>query len=305
MALGERNGRAAGPRPSVVRGAKPRLGGLAICAALALSGCEMDFEMPETDWFGRSHEVPVAQDPGPTATGSPTPLALAGLPQPPRAATGTASPPAAQAPAQGEPGVALAPADSLPLLASRDAAYVAGTRRASQTPRAQQTPAAADPGTPTRAGSDDSEDGSFKVQLASYLSLDAVEREWARLQAAYPELVGDKSLSVRESDLGADGVVYGVRTGTFPDIDSAQAFCAEMAARNEDCLVVGGPGAARRVASQGESKALADVQKEALFEQFLQWQRRRSYGIDGGETTEAERSELFERFLEWREQRIE
>lgn len=292
MALSERNGRAAGPRPSAVRGAKARLGGLAICAALALSGCEMDFEMPETDWFGRSHEVPVAQDPGPTATGSPAPLALAGRPQPP----------AAQAPAQGEPGVVLAPADSLSLLASRDAAYVSGARRASQTPR---TPAAAEPGTPTRAGSDDSEDGGFKVQLASYLSLDAVEREWARLQAAYPELVGDRRLSVRESDLGADGVVYGVRTGTFPDIDSAQAFCTEMAARNEDCLVVGGPGTARRVASQGGSKALADVQKEALFEQFLQWQRRRSFGIDGDEPTEAERSELFERFLEWREQRSE
>jgi len=307
----------------------------------------MPFEMPETGLFGRSHEVPVAEDSATPDVGSPTPLALAGSGQPDQAADGAAGPETTEsastatqvateapteapsaAPTEAEPGVALAPAESPPLLASREAAFVAGypsnrqPATGDEAAPAEPAPETAAPSAPAVApdaaadaasseepdGAPDSNpkaEGSYKVQLASYVSMEVAEQEWTRLQTAYPELLGDKTLSVREAKLDAGDVVYGIRTGAFPDLDSAKEFCQEMATRDEDCMVVGGPGTTQRVVSQSETKDLADVQKDALFEQFLQWQRRRSYGIDENAPADADESELFEQFIEWQQQRSE
>ena len=188
----------------------------------------MPFEMPEPDWFGRSHEVPVAEG---TVTGgsgaadgaAPTQLALDGSSEPAatesnapaQAVTSTAQGTAQAGAAQAEApqaaasqatttqtstnqagtnqagsgttgGVALAPADSVPLLASREAAFVAGYPDTSQAiaPTNPDSSGATAAASPNNGSATTENAGSFKVQIASYLSMEAVEREWVRLKRA-------------------------------------------------------------------------------------------------------------------------
>ncbi|MFQ5775185.1 MAG: SPOR domain-containing protein [Kiloniellaceae bacterium] len=80
--------------------------------------------------------------------------------------------------------------------------------------------------------------GSFLVQLASLKDRKGVTGEWARLQKAFPGLLGDKELAVQTVDLRGRGTFHRVRAGYFPDRASAEALCAQLKAKKQDCLVV-------------------------------------------------------------------
>ena len=78
----------------------------------------------------------------------------------------------------------------------------------------------------------------YFVQLASVKSDDGARKEWARMQRAHPDLLGDLELSVQSADLGERGVFFRIRTGPFPNRATAQDMCWQIEAAKLGCLVV-------------------------------------------------------------------
>ena len=83
--------------------------------------------------------------------------------------------------------------------------------------------------------------GEYFVQIASLKSEDGARREWARMQRAHPDLLGDLELKVQPADLGERGVFFRVRTGPFPNKATALDMCWQIKAAKLGCLVVRGP----------------------------------------------------------------
>jgi cell division septation protein DedD len=78
----------------------------------------------------------------------------------------------------------------------------------------------------------------FVIQLASFSSMDAVAREWVRLQRSFPDLLGGRSLNTQTADVGNRGTFYRLQTGPFASRSTAEQACAHLKARKQDCLVV-------------------------------------------------------------------
>lgn len=81
--------------------------------------------------------------------------------------------------------------------------------------------------------------GRVTVQLAAFRTRANAEGGWQRLRAAHPDQLGDRALIMRETDLGDRGIYYRVRTGPFADVAAAKAFCAQLRARDQACVVKG------------------------------------------------------------------
>jgi hypothetical protein len=58
------------------------------------------------------------------------------------------------------------------------------------------------------------------------------------MQSSAPDLFIGANLDIQRADLGAKGVFYRLRVGTFPDRDAAKEFCADVKAAGKDCMVV-------------------------------------------------------------------
>jgi cell division septation protein DedD len=82
--------------------------------------------------------------------------------------------------------------------------------------------------------------GAYFVQLASVKSEQGARKEWARMQRAHPDLLGDLDLTLQSADLGERGVFYRIRTGPFPNRATAQDMCWQLKAAKLGCLVVRG-----------------------------------------------------------------
>ncbi len=178
-------------------------------------------------------------DEEPQEASAPEPAAP--TPQPAAPAPAAAAP--APAAAEGERSVAAAPAVETPPAVK-------------ETPPQPPQLAALAPGgaPPAKAGADDAPardvgdrkaaeiraaaSGRFTIQLSSLNSKGAAEREWARLQSSFPDLLGDKKLLVQRAALGDRGTFYRIRTGPFAKFDVAREFCARLKSRKQDCLVV-------------------------------------------------------------------
>jgi len=80
--------------------------------------------------------------------------------------------------------------------------------------------------------------GSFQVQLSALRSKEAAQTAWTRLQSSAPDLFIGANLDIQRADLGAKGVFYRLRIGTFPNRDAAKGFCADVKAAGKDCMVV-------------------------------------------------------------------
>jgi hypothetical protein len=78
------------------------------------------------------------------------------------------------------------------------------------------------------------------IWLSSQKSREQAERGWEELKGAYPDLLGDLQLTVREVDLGeTKGTWYRVYAGPMADKTEAKALCDKIKAQppNSDCLV--------------------------------------------------------------------
>ena len=158
----------------------------------------------------QSAEAPAAEPaPATTAETAPTP-APAATPEPT---------PAPEAAAQPEPSQTAQPEQ--PAQAAQP-----------EQPAAQEAPAqqaAVTPVAPT---------GNTRVQLAAGKSEASVQKEWAALQKAHPDLLGPLSLHIERVDKGASGIFYRLQAGPLADKNAAKELCAGLKQKGQDCLVV-------------------------------------------------------------------
>jgi cell division septation protein DedD len=80
--------------------------------------------------------------------------------------------------------------------------------------------------------------GTYQVQLSALRSEDAAQSAWKSLQNTAPDLYAGAELDIQRADLGAKGVFYRLRIGSFADRDAAKGFCADVKATGKDCMVV-------------------------------------------------------------------
>lgn len=148
-------------------------------------------------------ETPAATEPAPATTAETTTTpAPAATPEPaPEAAAQTAQPEPAQAAQPEQPAAQEAPAQQ----------------------------AAITPVAPT---------GNTRVQLAAGKSEASVQKEWAALQKAHPDLLGPLSLHIERVDKGASGIFYRLQAGPLADKNAAKELCASLKQKGQDCLVV-------------------------------------------------------------------
>ena len=120
--------------------------------------------------------------------------------------------------------------DEIKTAALQPDALAAGTR-----PDAPSAPVAASlPAFDSRfAGS-----GDYLVQLLAVRSETGARSEWNTLRAAEPDLFAGANLHIQRADLGAKGVFYRLRLGSFETREDATGFCAEVKSAGKDCIVV-------------------------------------------------------------------
>jgi cell division septation protein DedD len=79
--------------------------------------------------------------------------------------------------------------------------------------------------------------GSYLVQLGSFTTTKGTRNAWVKLKKAHPELLGDMSLFIQEATVN-DRAYYRVQAGPVPNRATALDMCAQLKAKNQDCLVV-------------------------------------------------------------------
>lgn len=187
-----------------------------------------------------------ATDDNATATLQDVPSVTA--PEPPATET-TASEPAAPAAETTQPSApetapsatAAAEPEQQPAAPAPEAA----APEATQTQPAQTEPAQAEPAAPEPAATQEAAiapapapaTGDARIQLAAVKSEDAAQKEWAKLQKAFPDLLGSLTLTVQKVDKGASGIFYRIQAGPLADKAAAKKLCGSLKQRGQDCLV--------------------------------------------------------------------
>ena len=83
-------------------------------------------------------------------------------------------------------------------------------------------------------------DGMYQVQLAAFRSQDAAETAWAKMNSTKPDLYRSAQKRIQRADLGAKGVFYRLRVGSFAERADASEFCDAVKAGGDNCIVVTG-----------------------------------------------------------------
>ncbi len=91
---------------------------------------------------------------------------------------------------------------------------------------------------PTRVASKFSNTGTFQVQLLASRSDTAARAAWDKIKASSPALYNGAELMVQRADLGAKGIFYRVRLGSFQTREAAKSFCDDVKNTGKDCIVV-------------------------------------------------------------------
>lgn len=79
-------------------------------------------------------------------------------------------------------------------------------------------------------------DSGYLLQLAAMQDPNAAKQEWARLQKAYPQLLGSLSLTVEKADVNGK-IYYRILTGPFPTRETVEDICSQLKAKKQSCLV--------------------------------------------------------------------
>jgi cell division septation protein DedD len=81
--------------------------------------------------------------------------------------------------------------------------------------------------------------GDYFLQIGSFREESVARAEAERLKALHTDIAGSLAISVQRADLGEDkGIFYRARYGAFASREVADALCAQLKARKQDCLVV-------------------------------------------------------------------
>lgn len=140
--------------------------------------------------------------------------------------------PAPTVPAPGETAATAeptAPATSEAAPAT-DTQTVAADAAPAEPAPAEAAPAAAPAAEPAATG-------SARIQLAAVKSETAAQKEWARIQKANPDLLGDLTLHVERFNKTASEVYYRIQAGPLQDKASAKQLCAKLKQKNQACIV--------------------------------------------------------------------
>ena len=78
----------------------------------------------------------------------------------------------------------------------------------------------------------------FFVQSASLKTMDLAHKERSRQQHAYPDLLGDLRLAIREADLSSQGKVFRLQIGPLQHRSIAEDLCQQLKAKEQGCFVL-------------------------------------------------------------------
>ncbi len=78
----------------------------------------------------------------------------------------------------------------------------------------------------------------FLIQIAAVRSEDAARKEWRRLKAKHAGVLGGLKLVLVRADLGAKGIYYRLRAGSFVDREAAKSTCDSLAKLKIGCLII-------------------------------------------------------------------
>lgn len=99
-------------------------------------------------------------------------------------------------------------------------------------PRPAPTPAPTPELTPAATQGQD-----YMVQLSAVRSRAIARGNYTALQQKYDDLLGRRDALITRTDLGEKGIYYRVNVPGFADKTAANAFCATLKKRGQDCLV--------------------------------------------------------------------
>ncbi len=81
-------------------------------------------------------------------------------------------------------------------------------------------------------------DGGIFIQLGSLSNKEGVPKEWARLQKAFPDFLGDMKLAVQSVTLEGRGTFHRIQAGPLPNRGTAEEMCAFLKDAKQACIVV-------------------------------------------------------------------
>lgn len=79
--------------------------------------------------------------------------------------------------------------------------------------------------------------GPYVAQIAALRSEDAANAEWAKVSRLAPDLFAGAQKDIQKADLGAKGIFYRLRAGSFASRDAADAFCDQVQSAGSGCIV--------------------------------------------------------------------
>jgi cell division septation protein DedD len=79
--------------------------------------------------------------------------------------------------------------------------------------------------------------GPYLAQIAALRSEEAANAEWAKASRLAPDLFAAAQKDIQRADLGAKGIFYRLRAGSFASRDAADAFCDQVQASGSGCIV--------------------------------------------------------------------
>lgn len=179
-----------------------------------------DLPGPGTTAPAEVAEVPAA--PPAESTGGPDASQAAEAPAAPAATTPAPAAPAPEAAAPVEAATPEPKAVEPPSPAKPKAP--AESQQAALPPAAEAAPAAAA--------------GGIYIQLGSLTNRDGVPKEWARLQKAFPDFLGDMELAVQTVTLEGRGTFHRIQAGPLPNRGTAEEMCAFLKGAKQACIVI-------------------------------------------------------------------
>jgi cell division septation protein DedD len=101
-------------------------------------------------------------------------------------------------------------------------------------PLTPQAAAVAHPATPPAAATT----GPLRIQIAATKDEASARAEFARLQKAHADLLGNLTANVVKADLGDKGTFYRIQAGPIADKAQADKLCSQLKPLGIGCIVV-------------------------------------------------------------------
>lgn len=99
------------------------------------------------------------------------------------------------------------------------------------------SPAVTAPAATAPVASSTSAGGSHLVQVGAFKSQAEAEGQWTSLQRKLGDYASGKISDIERADLGAKGIFYRLRVGSFASAAEAKTYCDGLKTRGTDCMV--------------------------------------------------------------------